>query len=176
MNKALTQSVCLPSDPQEQQLFELADQLGQLLAAKGLRFSCAESCTGGGIAYAITSVAGSSAWFDKSWVTYANEAKQIELGVDAATLDSFGAVSAQTAEQMVRGVQQQSNAQVAVSVTGIAGPGGGSVDKPVGLVWFGFYIDGAEQIVAQQFVGDRSQVRRQAIAFVLANLIEQLVA
>ncbi|MDM7861952.1 CinA family protein [Alteromonas sp. ASW11-36] len=172
----LSAPVQLRADPQEADLFQLAEQLGSLLLARSWRVSCAESCTGGGIAYAITSVAGSSAWFDKSWVTYANEAKQNEINVDEDVLQNFGAVSAQTAEQMVTGVKVNSGAQVAVSVTGIAGPGGGSAEKPVGLVWFGFDVNGTQQVVSQQFLGDRGQVRRQAIAFALANLIEQLVA
>ena len=152
-----------------------AQQLGQRLNQKGWRISCAESCTGGGIAYAITSVAGSSTWFEQSWVTYANDAKQALLGVDASTLEKHGAVSAATATEMLNGVLTNSGAKVGVSVTGIAGPGGGSEEKPVGLVWFGFSVDQQQHVVAQQFYGDRSAVRAQAITFALEFLIERLV-
>ena len=152
-----------------------AEQLGQRLNQKGWRISCAESCTGGGIAYAITSVAGSSTWFEQSWVTYANDAKQHQLGVQAETLEKHGAVSAETATEMLNGVIAKSGAEVAVSVTGIAGPGGGSQLKPVGLVWFGFAVGQQQHILAQQFFGSRTQVRAQAIAFALEFLIERLV-
>ncbi|WP_100655958.1 CinA family protein [Alteromonas flava] len=169
------EDVQLSVNPTQCDLDALAARLGKLLALKGKHLSCAESCTGGGIAYAITSVSGSSAWFQRSWVTYANQAKIDALGVSTQTLDSNGAVSEQTAAEMLHGVQQRSGADVAVSVTGIAGPTGGTPTKPVGLVWFGFAVDQKEWLIAQQFSGDRAQVRRQAIAFALAFLVERLV-
>ena len=159
----------------ENETNRLAEQVGKLLLERHLNVSCAESCTGGGIAYAITSVAGSSAWFNQSWVTYSNLAKQQQLGVSIETLSSYGAVSEQTAHEMVEGVVTQSQADIAVSVTGIAGPGGGSPEKPVGLVWFGFSINGKPSVMAQQFAGNREQVRTQAIHFALGFLIERLV-
>ncbi|WP_100642363.1 CinA family protein [Alteromonas facilis] len=165
----------LTLDPSYGDIEALAEQLGHLLESANKHISCAESCTGGGIAYAITSVAGSSAWFDRSWVTYANEAKVDALDVSPETLASVGAVSKETASEMLAGVIKGSGSEVAISVTGIAGPGGGSEDKPVGLVWFGFSVDKKEWLVAQQFSGDRGQVRRQAICFALAFLIERLV-
>ena len=158
------------------QICKLAEQLGKLLVSQQLLISCAESCTGGGIAYAITSVSGSSAWFNQSWVTYSNSAKQALLQVPPKTLDDFGAVSEQTARAMLSGVLLNSSAKVAVSVTGIAGPTGGTKDKPVGLVWFGFSICGESHTIAQQFRGERTEVREQAIHFALAFLIERLVA
>ena len=163
------------ANPTEADAQLLASKLGQLLMASNARISCAESCTGGGIAYAITSVSGSSAWFDKSWVTYANDAKIDMLGVAENTLVEFGAVSHQTATEMLQGVVENSGANVAVSVTGIAGPSGGSEDKPVGLVWFGFAINQQQWVVSQQFFGDRQTVRRKAVTFALQFLIEQLV-
>ena len=154
----------------------LAEQLGELLVKQQLCVSCAESCTGGGIAYAITSVSGSSAWFNQSWVTYSNQAKQQLLQVPRHILDAHGAVSEQTAKAMLNGVMSNSLADVGISVTGIAGPSGGSKEKPVGLVWFGFSVGGDQHIIAQQFLGDRTAVRNQAIQFALAFLIERLVA
>lgn len=152
-----------------------AEKLGNMLRERNFTVSCAESCTGGGIAYAITGVAGSSAWFNQSWVTYSNLAKQQQLGVPSQILEEYGAVSKQTALAMIAGVLAHSEADLAVSVTGIAGPGGGSEDKPVGLVWFGFAINGSQITVAQQFTGNRKAIRQQAINFALTFLIERLV-
>ena len=109
--------------------------LGDVLREKEWTVSSAESCTGGGVAFAFTSVAGSSDWFNQSWVTYSNEAKQQELGVSEHTLAQYGAVSEQTVKEMAQGVCRRSGAQIAVTVSGIAGPGGGSEEKPVGTVW-----------------------------------------
>ena len=177
MSTSQPKTLSQPRDQYSSQILieEYALQLGQKLSQKGWRVSCAESCTGGGIAYAITSVAGSSSWFAQSWVTYANDAKQHLLGVQAETLEKHGAVSAETATEMLNGVIAKSGAEVAVSVTGIAGPGGGSQLKPVGLVWFGFAVGQQQHILAQQFFGSRTQVRAQAIAFALEFLIERLV-
>lgn len=148
--------------------------LGEKLKRRGWHVSCAESCTGGGVAYAFTRVAGSSDWFCQSWVTYSNDAKQRALGVKSATLNAYGAVSEQTVGEMAEGVHRHSGAQVAVSVSGVAGPGGGSSEKPVGTVWFGFLIDGNQEAFHMQFDGDRQAVREQAIGFVIAHLNNRL--
>ena len=139
---------------------------------KNWTLSCAESCTGGGVAYAITSVAGSSAWFKQSYVTYSNEAKQQLLQVSPHTLDTFGAVSAETVAAMAKGCAAQSNAEAAVAISGIAGPDGGSPEKPVGTVWFGFIMGQDSKTEVQCFDGDRSEVRCQAIDYALNRLCE----
>ncbi|MDU0356151.1 nicotinamide-nucleotide amidohydrolase family protein [Paraglaciecola aquimarina] len=152
----------------------LAQILGGQLLAKGWHISCAESCTGGGVGFAITSTAGSSQWFEKGFITYSNEAKQAMLGVQQNTLIEYGAVSAQTVEEMARGAAQQASANVAISVSGIAGPDGGTADKPVGTVWFGFFV--RDQVVTkkQQFNGGREAVRMKAIEFALSNTVKLL--
>ncbi|OFI68436.1 damage-inducible protein CinA [Vibrio cholerae] len=153
----------------------MSQQLGLLLAKQQQILTTAESCTGGGVAYWVTEVAGSSAWFDRSFVTYSNEAKQEMLGVREATLQQFGAVSEQTVEEMALGALLHSRATLAASISGIAGPGGGSVEKPVGTVCFGFAsVQGWLKVETCHFVGDREQVRQQAIAHVLQSLIEHL--
>lgn len=149
--------------------------LGDALRVRSWQLSTAESCTGGGIAFALTSVAGSSDWFHQSWVTYSNEAKTSLIGVPDAVLAAHGAVSEQTVEAMVRGVVKQSGAQLAVSVSGIAGPGGGSDEKPVGTVWFGFYREGEVRNVKYSFDGDRQAVRSQAVAVAIEKLHDWLV-
>ncbi len=152
-------------------IFELSHQLGEMLKAKSWKISCAESCTGGGLAYGITSVAGSSGWFERSFVTYSNAAKSELLGVDKRTLDQFGAVSEQTVLAMARGCAVKTAADLTIAISGIAGPDGGSDDKPVGLVWFGYYVNG--DLSAQQhiFTGDRQSVRNQAIETALQHAI-----
>lgn len=152
----------------------LAQTLGEKLHLKGWTLSCAESCTGGGIGYAITAISGSSTWFKQGMITYSNEAKQQLLGVSALTLNNFGAVSQQTVEEMAQGAASSAMAQVAVSVSGIAGPEGGTADKPVGTVWFGFYIDGKIHSIKRLFAGGREQVRLQAIEFSLAKTLSYL--
>ena len=146
---------------------QLAAQLGQLLLTRHWHISCAESCTGGGIGYAITAISGSSAWFKQGIISYANEAKENVLNVDRHTLVTYGAVSQQTVEAMAQGAAMLANAQVAVAVSGIAGPDGGSVEKPVGTVWFGFFVDGEVTSSCQLFTGDRQSVREQAVDFAL---------
>ncbi|EPP5773098.1 nicotinamide-nucleotide amidase [Vibrio cholerae] len=156
-------------------LHSLSEQLGGLLANQQQILASAESCTGGGVAYWVTEVAGSSAWFDRSFVTYSNEAKQEMLGVRQTTLQQFGAVSEQTVEEMALGALLHSRATLAASISGIAGPGGGSVEKPVGTVCFGFAsVQGWLKVETCHFAGDREQVRQQAIAHVLQSLIEHL--
>ncbi|MFT6992563.1 MAG: nicotinamide-nucleotide amidase, partial [Paraglaciecola sp.] len=141
------------------------------LSAKGWQISCAESCTGGGVGYAITSISGSSAWFKKGFITYSNNAKQELLGVSEDTLILHGAVSAQTVEEMAEGAAKNANAEVAIAISGIAGPDGGTPDKPVGTVWFGFYING--QSISQKLLitGNRQAVRIKAIEFALSNTL-----
>lgn len=152
------------------QCYTLATELGRVLGEKGLTISTAESCTGGGIAYAITSTAGSSDYFNQSYVTYSNQAKQQLLDVKAETLENYGAVSAQTVQEMAKGCLRKAAADIAIAVSGIAGPGGGSADKPVGTVWFGFAMAGDLTFtVLKQFDGDRMGIRNQAIAFALTH-------
>ena len=148
--------------------------LGDVLREKKWTVSSAESCTGGGVAFAFTSVSGSSDWFNQSWVTYSNEAKQRELGVTEATLSQYGAVSEQTVKEMAQGVCRKSGAELAVTVSGIAGPGGGSDEKPVGTVWFGFACGDKTAQIKQVFSGNRDQVRSAAIAFAISHLVKML--
>jgi nicotinamide-nucleotide amidase len=150
---------------------QLAQRLGNTLSTKGWQISCAESCTGGGIGYAITSISGSSAWFKKGFITYSNDAKQELLGVSEDTLIQYGAVSAQTVEEMAEGAAKNANAEVAIAISGVAGPDGGTPDKPVGTVWFGFYING--QSISQKLLitGNRQDVRIKAIEFALSNTL-----
>lgn len=157
----------------------LAEQIlaiGERLRQKHWSLSCAESCTGGGVAYALTSVAGSSDWFNQSYVTYSNQAKQTLVGVSGETLEQFGAVSSQVVSEMAIGTAQYSGAQCTAAISGIAGPGGGSTAKPVGTVWFGFYFNGVTDTLCRQFAGDREAVRTQAIELVIATLHHRLVA
>ena len=156
----------------DDELYHLADKIGQALRSQGLVLATAESCTGGWISEAITSVAGSSEWFDRGFVTYSNRAKQEMLGVKPETLTEFGAVSEATATEMAMGAINNSGASVAVSVTGIAGPGGAVPGKPVGTVCFGWVVkDGAPVTETRVFSGDRAEVRRRAVIFALQELL-----
>ncbi|MBJ2128076.1 CinA family protein [Alteromonas sp. IB21] len=148
--------------------------LGDALKAKGWTVSSAESCTGGGIAFAFTSVAGSSDWFNQSWVTYSNDAKQNVLGVTEQSLVEYGAVSKQTVKEMAAGVRRNSGAQLVVTVSGVAGPGGGTEEKPVGTVWFGFLCGEREAQIKQVFSGNRHEVRQHAITFAITHLVKML--
>lgn len=153
---------------------EIVEQLGQKLKQKKLMIVTAESCTGGGIAQAITDIAGSSAWFDRGFVTYSNESKVQMLQVKQSTLNEYGAVSEQVAEEMAIGALANSNADIAISVTGIAGPSGGSENKPVGTVYIVWRLkDG--QVVSERhdFLGDRDDVRQQAVELALNKCLEQ---
>jgi nicotinamide-nucleotide amidase len=146
-------------------LYSLAEQAGAALLAAGLRAVTAESCTGGGIAAALTDVPGSSQWFERGYVTYSNPAKIEDLGVAREALERHGAVSAAVAEQMARGALDASGADVAVAVTGIAGPDGGTLEKPVGLVYLAVGRRGAPvRVLRELFAGDRAQVRRASVA------------
>lgn len=155
-------------------IITLATQAGQLLTQKQLVAATAESCTGGGIAYAITDIAGSSGWFDRGFVTYANDAKIQQLDVSPLLLAQHGAVSEQVAAAMAQGAIRHSAAQVALSTTGIAGPGGAVAGKPVGTVCFGWAINGRVQTETQHFTGDRQSVREQSIRHALQHLITLL--
>jgi len=162
--------------PSEQELRDLAEQLGECLKAKGLKLASAESCTGGWLAKIITDIPGSSAWFTGSVVSYSNEAKQSLLGVNADTLAEFGAVSGDAVLEMSDGLFARTNADVAVSVSGIAGPDGGSEDKPVGLVWLSWgKRDKSVFANPFNFDGDREDVRKQSIKQALNNLLDLLV-
>lgn len=154
---------------------QMITRIGQLLTDNRLSVSCAESCTGGGLAFAFTSVAGSSNWFEQSFVTYSNDAKQSLLNVDAGILESYGAVSRQCVEAMAFGTAQRTGAPLAISVSGVAGPGGGSKNKPVGTVWFGFSLLGDTVSTKQHFAGNRHDVRSAAVHFALHYLHDWLV-
>ncbi len=157
----------------ENELYPQAENLGERLRKLGWRLALAESCTGGWLAKLVTDVPGSSDWFDRGFVSYSDQAKQEMLGVDETTLATFGAVSGETARAMVAGVLAQNGADLALAITGIAGPGGGSIDKPVGTVWFAWGRPGADARAARErFDGDREAVRRQAVAYAIARLRE----
>ncbi|MBX9914409.1 MAG: CinA family protein [Pseudomonadaceae bacterium] len=153
------------------QLTQLASQLGERLQALNAQVSTAESCTGGGIAEAVTRIAGSSAWFEAGFITYSNRQKTSQLGVPAELFDQVGAVSAEVVSAMTHGAQAASGARFAVAVSGVAGPGGGSAAKPVGTVCLA-WADG-EQLYCQcrLFTGDRQAVREQTVVAALHGLI-----
>ena len=154
---------------------ELSIDLGAALCARGWTAATAESCTGGLVAGAITDIAGSSGWFDRGFVTYSNEAKVELLGVRAETLARHGAVSEATAREMVAGALERSLASIAVAVTGIAGPGGGTADKPVGLVWFAWAVRGGSvEAISHRFPGDRAAVREATVDLALSGLIQRI--
>ena len=154
------------------EITDLAATLGASLTNKKLWITTAESCTGGGISYALTDTPGSSAYIDRCFVTYSNQAKHDLLGVELATLENYGAVSEQTVHQMLSGAASATGADVAIAVSGVAGPGGGSVEKPVGTVWIGVKV--LDNILVEHclFVGDRTSVRLQVIEYSLKKSIE----
>ena len=155
---------------------ELVVRLADVLLKRGVMLATAESCTGGLIAGACTELAGSSAWFDRGYVTYSNEAKVDLLGVDATLIDAHGAVSEPVARAMAEGaiVRANGRAQVSVAVTGVAGPTGGSAEKPVGTVWFGWSVDGAVRTERRRFEGDRAAVREATVRYALQTLLMHL--
>lgn len=156
---------------------QLAAQVGAALKLHGMLLATAESCTGGGVASGVTEIAGSSGWFDRGFVTYSNQAKVDMLGVSPDTLASFGAVSEATVREMVAGALRNSQAQVALAVSGIAGPGGGTVEKPVGTVWFAWGIkDGVSVARLYQLAGNRAEIRKQAVSIALQGALELLTA
>lgn len=153
-------------------IYQLASQLGDALRDRQWTATTAESCTGGGVSYAITAVSGSSEWFETAFVTYSNEAKISRLGVSSATLAEQGAVSEATVKEMAAGALRESGADIAVAISGIAGPQGGSPDKPVGTVWFAWMAKGGEPMTAHHvYPGSREGVREQAIITALQGLL-----
>lgn len=158
----------------------LTQQLAQILLAKGFKIALAESCTGGLLAAQLTSLAGSSDWFERGFVTYSNQAKEESIGVPKELIERYGAVSEEVALAMAEGVLNHSLAQVSVAITGIAGPGGGSANKPVGMVCFAWGMQVADQIQTRsqtkQFSGDRQSIREQACVYAIESLLEQLTA
>jgi len=154
---------------------ELARQVGYALKSHSLMLVTAESCTGGGVAQAITEVAGSSSWFERGFITYSNLAKQQMLRVSESTLKQYGAVSEATVRAMVEGALVNSAAQVALAVSGIAGPDGGTPDKPVGTVWFAWGIKSGETQAQRHYIaGDRAEVRAKAVIIALQGVINIL--
>lgn len=163
-----------PSKDDDISLRGMVDRLSAELVARGWQVAAAESCTGGWIAKVLTDPAGSSAWFDRGFVTYSNAAKQELLGVSGETLAEHGAVSAATVEAMVSGTLVHSAADVAVAVSGIAGPSGGTPDKPVGTVWFAWARRGTVPNARCALLpGERDRVRRAAVRIALEGLLEE---
>lgn len=155
----------------DNELFELAQQLGLLLKSKEKMIATAESCTGGWLAQIITEVSGSSAWFDRGFVTYSNAAKMQMLGIKSETLDKFGAVSAQTAVEMVKGALDHSDADCAIAVTGIAGPEGGTAEKPIGTVFIAWAYKNQEvKVIQKKLTGNRHEIRRQTVKIALGGV------
>ena len=160
----------------DSELMQLSEKVGRALKARGATVTTAESCTGGWIAKAITDIAGSSAWFERGFVTYSNEAKSQMIGVSEATLRDNGAVSEPVVVEMAIGALRAARADYAISVSGVAGPDGGSEEKPVGTVWFGFATSKGEGITRREcFSGDRESVRRQATEYALKTLWQQFL-
>lgn len=157
------------------ELYRLAEEVGRALKQRGMMLATAESCTGGWVGEAVTAVPGSSRWYDRGFITYTNEAKQEMLGVAAETLARYGAVSEETVREMVTGALKNSRAEVALAISGIAGPSGGTAEKPVGLVWLAWAsINGTIRAEKQVFSGDRREVRRQAVEAALKGVLALL--
>lgn len=161
-------------DKNQRSLESLASQLGDELISRGESLVTAESCTGGWVSMLITSIAGSSSWFDRGFVSYSNESKQEMLAVDRQVIEIHGAVSEETARHMVKGAIEHSRAQAGLSVTGIAGPGGGSPEKPVGTVCFGWQVDGQCETETCHFSGSRQEIREQSVRQVLTGILARL--
>jgi len=170
-------STC-PTVPDDATLLELARQTGEQLEQNGLKLVTAESCTGGWIGQIVTAIPGSSSWYDRGFITYSNSAKQQMLHVQPQTLAQHGAVSEPTAREMAHGALIQSEAQIAIAVTGIAGPSGGSVEKPVGTVCFAWILETAFTTSANSttchFSGDRKAIRQQSVAMALQGILALL--
>jgi nicotinamide-nucleotide amidase len=160
----------------DRELFDLAVRVGQELQARGLMLATAESCTGGWVSECVTMVSGSSVWFERGFVTYTNTAKAEMLGVAQATLDQHGAVSEQTVTEMVSGALARSHAQVAIAVSGVAGPTGGTPQKPVGMVCFAWGGSGRAPVTRTlHLTGDREAVRRQSVIVALQGLLDMVI-
>ena len=153
---------------------DLTKTLAQILLSRNWTVSLAESCTGGLVCSTLTELAGSSEWFERGYSTYSNEAKTECLGVPAELIEAHGAVSEQVAKAMAEGARINSGSNVAISITGVAGPSGGSADKPVGTVCFGWTTENQTLIKTMRFNGDRQMVRQQATEFALTELIALL--
>jgi len=147
-----------------------AQQLSEQLIANDMTISVAESCTGGSFSRALTSIPGASSYFDCGYITYSNQSKVEILGVDIKTLRTYGAVSEEVALEMVIGVTDKSHSDLAVSITGVAGPTGGTPEKPVGMVCFGFSCEGKTSTNTQLFSGDRSNIVSQSVSYALTQL------
>jgi nicotinamide-nucleotide amidase len=147
-----------------------AQVLSELLVSNGLTISVAESCTGGALSHTITSIPGASSYFDCGYITYSNQSKTEMLGVDIQAIKTYGAVSEEVALEMVIGLATKSHSDVAVSVTGVAGPTGGTPEKPVGTVCFGFFCDGKTSTSTQLFSGDRANIVFQSVSYALRQL------
>lgn len=153
----------------------LAAQVGGLLKAHGLMLATAESCTGGGVAQAVTEISGSSAWFERGFITYANDAKREMLGVSLDTLTHHGAVSEAVVREMVAGALHHSHAHIALAVSGVAGPSGGTPEKPVGTVWFAWGIKGRTCVAHLHHLdGSRGEIRAQSVRIALQGIIDLL--
>ena len=153
----------------------MAIQIGSALKSHGLMLATAESCTGGAVASAITDIAGSSEWFERGFITYSNEAKREMLGVDQDTLTRYGAVSEVVVREMVAGALHHSHAQVALAVSGIAGPAGGMPDKPVGTMWFAWGITGGQCVARLHHLsGNRAEIRMQSVRIAFQGVLELL--
>ena len=153
---------------------DLTKTLAQILLSKNWTVSLAESCTGGLICATLTELAGSSEWFERGYITYSNEAKAECLDVSPQLIESYGAVSEEVAKAMAEGARINSGSNVAISITGVAGPSGGSAEKPVGTVCFGWATENQTLTKTMHFDGDRQMVRQQAVKFALAELIALL--
>ena len=147
-----------------------AQVLSELLVANGLTISVAESCTGGALSHTITSIPGASSYFDCGYITYSNQSKTEMLGVDIQSIKTYGAVSEEVALEMVIGLATKSHSDVAVSITGVAGPTGGTPEKPVGTVCFGFSFDGKTSTSTKLFSGDRTSIVSQSVSYALKQL------
>ena len=157
----------------QEKLETISSELGELLKLKDYSFTCAESCTGGWVGHALTSIPGSSEWFGSSFVTYSYEAKTQILGVSSEDLDSFGAVSEEIVEQMVSGALHKSGANVGVAISGIAGPAGATDTKPVGTVCFAWKMEGQDVITSTEyFAGERNEIRYSSVERALMGTIE----
>ena len=153
----------------------LAAQVGGLLKAHGLMLATAESCTGGGVAHAVTGIAGSSTWFERGFIAYSNQAKQQMLGVSEATLNQHGAVSEAVVREMATGTIRHSRAQVSLAVSGIAGPDGGTADKPVGTVWFAWCVKDRMCVShIHHLAGNRAEIRAQSVRIALQGVVDLL--
>lgn len=157
-------------------LIQIAIKVGKALQAKGWMLATAESCTGGWVGEVVTAVAGSSKWFDRGFITYSNASKIELLGIRNETLDSHGAVSEAIATEMADGALKRSQANITVAITGIAGPDGGSADKPVGTVCFAWATANETSCITALFEGDRQTIRQQAVLFALKGVLQRILS